>query len=221
MTMLIENWRRRQRLDEVKFILPHAPVIPITVNMGYPMPGWYDIVRRSQSHPFLLQFDPDPLYCTCSMGTWLTQVRCRAATHAGQTCQTGQTQITLTLACTHAPQAELSADQDAMRRNEDEAGILRSQKYIHSLVQSEIDDGIPSERIALAGFSQGGAMSIFSGLTATVKLAGIVAMSSYLVLSLRFADLVPKPEFNKNTPILMCHGDADPVRPLVSFPPPS
>ena len=104
-----------------------------------------------------------------------------------------------------------------MRRNEDEAGILKSQKYIHSLVQKEMDDGIPSDRIALAGFSQGGAMSIFSGLTAKVKLAGIVGMSSYLLLSLRFADLVPKPEFNKNTPILMCHGDADPVRPLVFF----
>lgn len=40
----VENWRRRQRLDEVKFILPHAPSIPITCNMGMRMPGWYDIV---------------------------------------------------------------------------------------------------------------------------------------------------------------------------------
>jgi lysophospholipase I len=40
----VENWRRRQRLDEVKFILPHAPRIPITVNRGMRMPGWYDIV---------------------------------------------------------------------------------------------------------------------------------------------------------------------------------
>ena len=40
----VENWRRRQRLDHVKFILPHAPQIPITVNGGMSMPGWYDIV---------------------------------------------------------------------------------------------------------------------------------------------------------------------------------
>lgn len=43
----VENWRRRQRLDEVKFILPHAPSIPITCNMGMRMPGWYDIVSSS------------------------------------------------------------------------------------------------------------------------------------------------------------------------------
>lgn len=54
-------------------------------------------------------------------------------------------------------------------------------------------------------------MSIFSGLTAKVKLAGIVALSSYLLLSLKFADLVPKPEANKETPIFMAHGDADQV----------
>jgi lysophospholipase I len=40
----VENWRMRQRLDEVKFILPHAPSIPITANWGAKMPGWYDIV---------------------------------------------------------------------------------------------------------------------------------------------------------------------------------
>ena len=54
-------------------------------------------------------------------------------------------------------------------------------------------------------------MSIFSGLTAKVKLAGIVALSSYLLLSLKFAELVPKPEFNKETPVFMAHGDADQV----------
>ncbi len=54
-------------------------------------------------------------------------------------------------------------------------------------------------------------MNLFSGLTAKVKLAGIVALSSYLVLSLKFPELVPKPEFNKETPILMRHGDEDPV----------
>ena len=54
-------------------------------------------------------------------------------------------------------------------------------------------------------------MSIFAGLTAKVKLAGIVAMSSYLVLSNKFAELVPKPELNKDTPVLMAHGTDDRV----------
>ncbi|AEO65072.1 uncharacterized protein THITE_2111664 [Thermothielavioides terrestris NRRL 8126] len=146
----VENWRRRQRLDEVKFILPHAPAIPITCNWGVRMPGWYDI---------------------------------------------------------HA----IDGNPESLRRNEDEAGILLSQAYFHELIQQEIDAGIPSDRIIIGGFSQGGAMSIFSGLTAKVKLAGIVALSSYLLLSLKFADLVPKPEVNKETPIFMAHGDSDQV----------
>ncbi|KAL2149958.1 hypothetical protein VTH82DRAFT_7634 [Thermothelomyces myriococcoides] len=146
----VENWRRRQRLDEVKFILPHAPAIPITCNWGMRMPGWYDI-------------------------------------------------------------RVLDGNVESLRRNEDEAGILQSQAYFHELIQKEIDAGIPPERIVLGGFSQGGAISIFSGLTAKVKLAGIVALSSYLLLSLKFHDLVPKPEFNKDTPIFMAHGDSDKV----------
>jgi predicted esterase len=88
---------------------------------------------------------------------------------------------------------------------------LLSQAYFHQLIQDEIDAGIPAERIVLGGFSQGGAMSIFSGLTAKVKLAGIVALSAYLALSLRFPELVPKPEVNKETPVFMAHGDVDPV----------
>ncbi|KAK4247789.1 Phospholipase/carboxylesterase/thioesterase [Corynascus novoguineensis] len=146
----VENWRRRQRLDEVKFILPHAPAIPITCNWGMKMPGWYDI---------------------------------------------------------HT----IDGNAESLRRNEDEAGILRSQAYFHELIQKEIDAGIPGDRIVLGGFSQGGAISIFAGLTSKVKLAGIVALSSYLLLSSKFLELVPKPEFNKETPIFMAHGDSDQV----------
>ncbi|KAJ4416578.1 hypothetical protein N0V85_002240 [Neurospora sp. IMI 360204] len=146
----VEQWRRRQRLDEVKFILPHAPSIPITANMGMKMPGWYDIVA-------------------------------------------------------------IDGSAESLRRNEDEPGILTSQAYFHDLIQKEIDSGIPADRIVIGGFSQGGAMGLFSGLTAKSKLAGIVALSTYLLLSLKFAELVPKPEFNKETPIFMAHGTADPV----------
>lgn len=102
-----------------------------------------------------------------------------------------------------------------MRRSEDAAGIVRSQEYLHSLIQQEMDAGIPAERIVLGGFSQGGAMSLFAGLTARVRLAGIVAMSSYLLLGSKLGDYLPSPELNRATPILMAHGTVDAV---VGFP---
>jgi predicted esterase len=108
-------------------------------------------------------------------------------------------------------QHTIDGNAESLRRNEDEAGILLSQAYFHDMIQKEIDAGIPADRIVIGGFSQGGAMSLFSGLTAKHKLAGIVALSSYLLLSLKFADLVAKPEFNKETPIFMGHGDSDQV----------
>jgi lysophospholipase I len=94
---------------------------------------------------------------------------------------------------------------------EDDTGILQSQAYFHSLIQDEISAGIPADRIVLGGFSQGGAMSIFSGLTAPVKLAGIIGLSSWLLLHQSFASHVPAGEINKATPIFMGHGDRDPL----------
>lgn len=89
-----------------------------------------------------------------------------------------------------------------------------SRDYLNRLIQQEIDAGIPSERVVLGGFSQGGAMSLFSGLTAKVKLGGIVALSSYLLLSLKFAELLPTPNVNKETPVFMAHGGQDVVVPI-------
>lgn len=100
-----------------------------------------------------------------------------------------------------------------MQRSEDEAGILESRSYFHDLIKQEIDAGIPANRIVLGGFSQGGAMSILSGLSATVKLGGIVGLSSWILLGGKFKDLVT-PE-NKETPVFMGHGTFDP---LVIFP---
>lgn len=71
--------------------------------------------------------------------------------------------------------------------------------------------GIPADRIVLGGFSQGGAMGILSGLTAPVKVAGIVGLSSWLLLSQSFKDHVPEGDLNKQTPIFMGHGDRDPM----------
>lgn len=101
-----------------------------------------------------------------------------------------------------------------LQASQDETGILRSQSYFHSLIKSEISSGIPSSRIILGGFSQGGAMSIFSGITAPTKLGGIFGLSSYLLLHNKVKELIPVESPNKETPVFMGHGDSDPlVRP--------
>ncbi|KID80736.1 Acyl-protein thioesterase 1 [Metarhizium brunneum] len=138
-------WRTRQSMNEIKFILPHAPHIPITMNGGMPMPGWFDIKTLVKG-----------------------------------------------------------ADEDG-------PGVLQSRDYLHGLIQQEIKDGIPADRIVLGGFSQGGAMSIFAGLTAPVKIGGIVGLSSWLLLNQKFKDYVPDGNINKDTPIFMGHGDRDPL----------
>lgn len=100
-----------------------------------------------------------------------------------------------------------------IQEGQDEPGILKSQRYFHSLIASEIKAGIPSNRIVLGGFSQGGAMSIFSGITSEEKLGGIFGLSCYLLLHSKLQELT-KNGANKETPIFMGHGDRDPlVRP--------
>jgi len=143
---LAENWRRRSKFDEVKFIFPNAPPIPISVNFGMQMPGWYDITNFND-----------------------------------------------------------------IQANQDETGILRSQSYFHSLIKSEVDSGIPSNRIVIGGFSQGGAMSIFSGITAPQKLGGIFGLSCYLVLHNKLKEFVGHENVNKDTKIFMGHGSEDPL----------
>ncbi|KAF2097773.1 acyl-protein thioesteras-like protein 1 [Rhizodiscina lignyota] len=146
---LAENWRRRNKFEEVSFVFPNAPNIPITVNMGMRMPGWYDIAEF--------------------------------------------------------PVADIS------KRSEDEAGILRSRVTLHSLVNAEIEKGIPAHRIILGGFSQGGAMALLSGLTYEKKLGGVFGLSCYLLLKEKLRDIVPAENPNKETRIFMGHGDQDPV----------
>lgn len=98
-----------------------------------------------------------------------------------------------------------------LQAGQDEVGILRSRDYFHGLIKSEVDAGIPSNRIVLGGFSQGGAMSIFSGITAPQKLGGIFGLSCYLLLHSKFKELVAVDGPNKDTPIFMGHGDSDPL----------
>jgi predicted esterase len=94
---------------------------------------------------------------------------------------------------------------------QDEVGILRSREYFHSLIKKEIEGGIPSDRIVIGGFSQGGAMSVFSGVTCPTKLGGIFGLSCYLLLHNKVSDFVPKENPNKDTPIFLGHGARDPL----------
>lgn len=96
---------------------------------------------------------------------------------------------------------------------QDRAGIQNSAESIAQIIELEIARGMPSHRIVLAGFSQGGAMALHTGLRFTQPLAGIFALSSYLPL----ADLlgVEKHPHNQHVPIFMAHGKQDPVLPLI------
>ncbi|KAJ5263324.1 Phospholipase/carboxylesterase [Penicillium angulare] len=151
-TSLAQNWRRRGKFDEVAFIFPNAPDIPITVNFGMAMPGWYDIAKLG---------------------------------------------------------GDLNIDESV--RSQDEPGILRSREYFNGLIKAEVEKGIKPSRIVLGGFSQGGAMSVFSGLTCKEKLGGVFGLSCYLLLSDRIKNFIPEHFPNKQTPFFLAHGREDGV----------
>ena len=127
----------------IRFVFPHAPSIPVTVNGGYEMPAWYDI-----SGPNLLS-------------------------------------------------------------QQDEVGIKRSENAIAALLDRELDRGVSHQNIVLAGFSQGCAMALHTGLRYKKKLAGIVALSGYLPLAHILTH--ERSQANANTPIFMAHGTQDQV----------
>ena len=92
---------------------------------------------------------------------------------------------------------------------EDEAGIKQSQQYINSLIEKELTRGITASRIVLAGFSQGGAIALYTGLRYPQKLAGILALSTYLPIKTK---IVAEAHLaNAKTPIFMAHGTYDDV----------
>jgi len=106
---------------------------------------------------------------------------------------------------------DIKSFNDLAAREEDAEGILRSRDYIHSLIDAEVANGIPANRIVVGGFSQGGALSLISGLTYKQPLGGVFGLSCYLLLQSKLKDLIPEDSPNKKTPIFMGHGDADPV----------
>ena len=131
----------------VRFLFPSAPSLPVTINGGYVMPAWYDI-----------------------LGT------------------------------------------DLVRR-EDESGLRQSQTAIDALIANEIDRGIAAHRIVVAGFSQGCAMALMTGLRFKQRLGGIAALSGYLPLAATTA--AERSDVNAGMPIFMAHGTRDGVVPIV------
>jgi phospholipase/carboxylesterase len=126
----------------VRFVFPHAPVRPVTLNMGMPMRAWYDILQLGGGR-------------------------------------------------------------------EDDAGIRASQELVEGLLARELARGVPVRRIVLAGFSQGGAIALQTGLRYAERLGGIMALSTYLPLagSLK-AERSPA---GRDLPIFMAHGTLDPM----------
>jgi phospholipase/carboxylesterase len=98
------------------------------------------------------------------------------------------------------------------KSKEDEQGIRKSEEMIKQLISKELALGIPSEKIILAGFSQGGAIALHCGLRYPEKLAGILVLSSWLLLSKTVK--AERNIANQQTPILMMHGTDDPLIPI-------
>jgi phospholipase/carboxylesterase len=112
----------------------------------------------------------------------------------------------------HVMRAWYDIAMNDIARLPDEQGIRESQAEIERLIARERSRGVPAERIAIAGFSQGGAMALQVGLRHAERLAGIVALSSYLVLEESLE--AEAAAANRMTPILMAHGIEDEIIPL-------
>jgi phospholipase/carboxylesterase len=131
----------------VRFVFPHAPTRPVTLNGGYVMRAWYDILGL-----------------------------------------------------------------DARELREDETGLRASQALVEALIAREKERGIAAAQIVLAGFSQGCAMTLMTGLRQPERLAGLVGLSGYLPLAARTG--AERHDANRATPIFLAHGSADPVIPI-------
>jgi phospholipase/carboxylesterase len=126
----------------------------------------------------------------------------------------------------HAPEQAVTINQGYVMRSwydiksmdlhnrADMAGVLESEQAIHALIQQQIDSGIAANKIVLAGFSQGGVISLFTGLRYRRALAGIMALSCYLPTADKLPDNCHIA--NKQTPILQNHGEQDDVVPMSS-----
>lgn len=134
----------------LRFVFPHAPVRPVTINGGMSMRAWYDILTLERGGP------------------------------------------------------------------QDEAGIRESSRLLEMLIEREHERGIPYEKIVLAGFSQGGAIALHTALRYPHRLAGLMALSTYLPLQDSFDREVlhNMDAQSQELPIFMAHGSSDPMLPM-------
>ncbi|MBK9134523.1 MAG: dienelactone hydrolase family protein [Betaproteobacteria bacterium] len=102
-----------------------------------------------------------------------------------------------------------ASDQSGPDRREDEAGLRASFAAVHALLDAEVARGVPADRIVLAGFSQGCAITLGAGLRYGQRLAGLIGMSGYLPLATTAA--AERHAANAATPVLLAHGTRDPV----------
>jgi phospholipase/carboxylesterase len=130
----------------IRFVFPHAPVRPVTINGGMRMRAWYDIT-------------------------------------------------------------------DGANRREDERGVRASQVLIEALIGREKARGTKAGRLVLAGFSQGGAIALHTGLRHPERIAGIMALSTYVPVEEKLS--AEASTANRDVPIFMGHGSDDPIIPLV------
>ena len=102
------------------------------------------------------------------------------------------------------------------RGSEDEAGIKKAYGWVQQIIESEISAGIPPEKIIIGGFSQGGALALYTGLNTTHKIGGILALSCWMPMHQQFMAEKSKAAEGQQPsypPVLQCHGDCDPVVP--------
>ena len=129
----------------IRFVFPHAPMQPVTINGGMRMRAWYDIT-------------------------------------------------------------------DGANRREDERGVRASQALIETLIDREKERGTKAERLVLAGFSQGGAIALHTGLRHPERIAGVMALSTYVPVGEKLS--AEASTANRDVPIFMAHGSDDPIIPL-------
>ena len=146
---IVAELRLPQNLP-LRFVFPHAPVRPVTINGGMSMRAWYDILSLDRDGPV------------------------------------------------------------------DEVGIRDSGEMLNAQIERETERGVDTRNIVVAGFSQGGAIAIHAALRYPRRLAGLMALSTYLPLQGHFqSEVVDSPQIsNRELPIFMAHGSFDPVLPM-------
>jgi phospholipase/carboxylesterase len=136
-------------IGPVRWVFPHAPVMPVTINGGYRMRAWYDILHAAD-----------------------------------------------------------------LRQRQDEQGLRKSMGFVEEIIAREKERGTPADKIVLAGFSQGCAMALLTGLRHKERLGGIVGMSGYLPLAETTEQ--ERSDANRLTPVFLAHGTMDPVVPVAA-----